>query len=64
MKANLELNLLSPKEIYLSFWDSNGDNHIVCKVENDKLFLVDFDQDEPEIKLGQFIQMIKERVKK
>lgn len=62
MKINLELNLTSPNMAFLNYWDSNGQD-IVCEIRDNKLFLLDFDHDEPEIKLNQLVDMIRERVK-
>lgn len=64
MTFDLELKIVKKvngdEDIYLNFWNSLKGQDVVCKIVDNKLYLVDFDQDEPEITLKDFIDKIRE----
>ena len=61
MKAELEL-AYGDGVVFLNFWNAENGDDVVCEFVDDKLYLVEYDDDERtsnEITLGDFIEIVK-----
>jgi hypothetical protein len=56
MKVNIELNIPDDR-IFLNFWNWYNGDDVVCEIKNGKLY-----QNDIEISLEDFCQMVKTRV--
>lgn len=66
MKINLELNIPDDRT-FLNFWNWYNGDDVVCRVDHGKLLLTQRDSNndllpEREITIGEFIEMVRERV--